>query len=254
MQQVACHPRDFRALGILLADLEVLKISSRPTGPLSLYEPEHQFDKGNGYLRNSFAQMKNLHTLIFDLNWGRSAYDYMRPGDMDPNLASLPKLTTVKIPLAILVGGIDITDYDVIYLDRNLPPSLKQLAVTINCFVENYLWNETLRSLKFDADPPAMLHLLGRISSLGHQAFPALQEIICCYRFCDSGCPAMGQINELGQRVTPEKWWDYFGFDSDNYVCLDQLRVMLQSQQIRFRVIVEDVPDHPNRTIFRNET
>lgn len=249
MQQNPCFCLDVRALGILLPDLEVLKISNRFVPTFSrgahLHEDELFLSDGNSYLQKAILQMKNLHTLELDLQYTGRGNE--RPAPKNPVLASLPKLATLKIPLAMLVMEHRRSNRDRISRLRNiLPKSLRHLTVTIEVDCPDHWWFEGEPHSPTDPTwPPTstmgILVFMETLSNLGCKAFPDICEIVCCYKMnCQDHRSQYGG-EEMSKADFEEK--DLFEFSEvdEDYdpQRFELLQTSLQKQKWQFTVAYE---------------
>lgn len=192
LQQNPCLCHDFYALGTSFANVEVLKISNRFIhknieellySRYSRLEHERSFSDGNGGLQDALVRMRDLHTLELDLQHGEDDPDW--PAPKNPILASLPKLSTLKIPLAMLVMEHRRSNRNRIgQLKDVLPKSLSYLTFTVEVDCPDHWWSGGPHT--DPTWPPTskigVLVFMEELSKLGREAFPDLCEIVCCYK------------------------------------------------------------------------
>lgn len=251
LQQSALYSHDFRALGVVLADVEVLKISSPADATWMMFSDgarlkrEQSLGEGIAYLQEALTRMKNLQTLSLDFTYN-AFWKGTIPTKRAPILTSLPKLETVSAPLQMLVE--DCRDYRRNPFDRLaevFPTSLKRLdlKVDIYCSLAEFVLDADDLDLSNDTCGKLLERLLDFVESLtnlGHDAFPYLQEVMCCYRI--RGHYGVVHPQEEAEIVSVDfEGNDLFGIDFDFFPRLEQLRASLQQQQIRFTVAYERV-------------
>lgn len=239
----------------MIPNIEVLRLSNRfvPTYALGTelqIQDEQSLSDGNGYLQEALVQMKNLHTLELDLQYRRN-WDPRddKPAPKNASLASLPKLATLKIPLAMLVMEHRRTDRNRIDgLKDVLPKSLNHLTVTVEVECPDAWWFENGTYSPTDPTwPPTsetgVLVFMEALSKLGHEAFPDLCEIVCCYRVNSHGSGSQfGGIQTSSADFEEEDLFEFSEVD-DNYdpQRFELLRMSLQQLKWKFRVAYEDI-------------
>lgn len=244
------YSRDFRTLGVLLANVEVLKISTpRHTLWMLSHSRRREQEKlenlgeGIGYLQEALMRMKNLRTLVLDPTYDSFRKDQL-PAIKLPILASLPKLETLSIPLQMLEDDGRRTRRD--RPDRLVevfPISLKRLTLKVDMPCQEYLSDleddDTNYPVETWPQNETLLDFVEALSHLGHDAFPYLRDVVCSYRrivhrevFNPAAAdPLARDLEEV----------DLLGVKVDSCQRLMQLRASLQQQQIRFSVACESV-------------
>lgn len=152
----------------------------------SRLENERSFRDGDECLQDALVRMKNLHTLELDLQYKERDNNW--PAPKNPILASLPKLSTLKVPLAMLVMEHRRSERNRIdQLKDVLPKSLRHLTVTVEVDCPAHWWFEDEQYSPTDPTwPPTseigVLVFMEQLSKLGREAFPNLCDILCCYK------------------------------------------------------------------------
>lgn len=247
LQHSTFYSLDFGALGALLVNVEVLKISTpRKTDWMfsrtGRRVQEKNLDEGIDYLQEALAQMKNLRSLFLDFT-----YDFFREGlptTKLPTLASLPKLETVSIPLQMLVDDRRRTRRNRIdRLVEVFPILLKRLTLKVDIPCQEYLSDsEDDHPDRFVATSPdneTLLDFVESLSHVGQDAFPYLREVVCSYKRMvhrdvfapEEAEPLARDFEEVG----------LLGVEVDSYQRLEQLRVSLQQRKTRFSVAFESL-------------
>lgn len=246
LQYGTFYSLDFRALGALLPNIEVLKIST----PRNMYwmdkhtrrrGEQQDLGEGNDHLQGSLAQMKDLRSLLLDFTYDDLDRDRL-PATKLPTLASLPKLETVSIPLEMLVDDCRRSLRNLIdYLVEVFPISLKRLTLKIDRNCVQHFWDSENDILGHPVETwpqnETLFDFLESLSHLGHDAFPYLREVVCSYRRMvhrdvfgpQEAEPLARDLEEVGLP----------GVGVGSYQRLEQLRLSLQQQQIRFSVAYE---------------
>lgn len=253
MRHSACLSHDFLALGNLLAQVEVLKISSRGDlryalrpgqGDNSRMAKERRLDDGNEYFHEALNNMRNLHTLELDLHYGHFSGESGMPAPMNPILASLPKLATIKIPLQMLVKnhGSQDSEFDSSRTDRLvevLPKSLRSLTIMVEVRCLDHGWDPPLFESEMRPRSSTIIDFMETLSRLGHGAFPALKEVVCCYNMSgDEYSPDDGDRDIISTDFGEE---DLFEADAACSGRFELLRMSLQQQQMRFKVAYDNI-------------
>lgn len=241
LQQSACLSHDFRAVGILLPALEVLRISS-PRGecPVSISnqarkDQERGLGKDDAYLHEALTQMKNLHTLLLDFECDRRG-DNEILARMNPILVSLPKLETIRIPLRMLVE--DRRAVSPSRIDRLvdiLPISLQRLTIKVDMCCQRYMHQPW---------PPSttLLDFMEALTLLGRDAFPGLREVACCY--ITKVHRILSPNEEAEVLVGDFEASNLFDIEVDSYQRLESIQASLRQQNISFKVAYESWECH----------
>lgn len=252
LRQSACLSHDFLALGNLLAHVEVLKISSR--GDVRSVLPfshdgsrvakELRLDDGHEYFHEALQNMRNLHTLTLDLHYGAFSGKFGMPVPMNPTLASLPKLATIKIPLQMLIEDHGPRDTEVSpnrtdRLVEILPKSLRSLTIMVEVCCTHHGQEPPLSETEIRPRSSTIIDFMEALSRLGHEAFPELKEVVCCYNMSGDDCsPDDGDGDFISTDFGEE---DLFEADAGCSGRLDLLRMSLQQQQMQFKVAYDNV-------------
>lgn len=190
-------------------------------------------------------QMKNLHTLELDLQYRKSGTD--KPAPKNPIPASLPKLATLKIPLAMLVMEHRRSDRNRINGLKNvLPRSLSHLTVTVEVDCSDHWWFEGDHYSPTDPTwPPTseigVLVFMEELSKLGREAFPDLCEVVCCYRM-NRQEPRFqyGGVEEIRADFEGNNLFEFSEVDEDyDPQRFELLQSSLQQQNWQFKVAYE---------------
>lgn len=206
-------------------------------------DKEFRLGDGNEYFREALTKMKDLHTLTLDLNYDAFSWGPGMPVPMNPTLASLPKLETVKIPLQMLIEDHRQRDTEpnqnrLHRLVEVLPRSLRSLTITVEVYCDHCAWDILSQG---GIRPPSstIVDFMEALSRLGHEAFPGLKEVICCYS--RTGLISSPDYGEREIESTDFGEDDLFEADAGSYGRLELLRTSLQQQQIQFKVAYDNI-------------
>lgn len=233
--------REFCGFGLLLPNLGTLKLSIPMDDGVNGYQALGWYVRHGMYdLRRALAQMTNLRTLVLEVYYTVTTGEITNMPLQGLNLTSLRKLETAKVPLPMLLNATWDHSAMVHRIKNAVPQYLKRLIFTIEvpCVSHWFQKGDAYSGFHMHCTSAStIIEFLGVLSRIGHEVFPHLEEVVCCYSM--KGFKDWPVCEDVEISSTGLEEADLFALDDTSSQRLEQLRTSVRLQKIRFGVAYE---------------